>query len=99
MRRFIHFRRLPVAPASSVPFSCSGCQGLPYTSPVPEKDFLYFLFCWHLAGLILHGNGDFGFEEALSLFFLFRSGHTTIVAKLISPVKFCTVDFFTGFAP
>ena len=25
--------------------------------------------------------------------------HTKIVAKLITPLKFCTIDFFTGFAP
>src|SRR3954447_9838187 len=64
-----------------------------------KKYFLHFLFCWHLTDLILEGNGDFGFEEAWFLFFLFRSGHIIIVAKLISIVKFCTIDFFTGFDP
>jgi len=64
-----------------------------------QKDFLNLLLTWHFPGLILEGDGDLGFEEALLLLFLFRGGHRIIVAKLISLVKFCTIDFFTGFAP
>jgi hypothetical protein len=63
------------------------------STEIPPLSFL----TWHLACLILEGNGDFGFEEAELLFL--RGLHKIIVSKLISPVKFCTIDFFTGFAP
>src|SRR3954452_2165400 len=62
-----------------------------------QKDFLNLFLTWDFPGLVLQGNGDLGFEEALLL--LRGCSHTTIVAKLISPVEFCTIDFFTGFDP
>jgi hypothetical protein len=49
-----------------------------------------------LSQFVLEGNRDLGFEEAL---LLFRRGHMFIVAKLMKPVNFCTIDFCTGFAP
>src|SRR4051794_924212 len=62
-----------------------------------QKYFLNSFLTWHLACFILEGNGNLGFEEA---FLLLRGcSHTIIVAKLISPVKFCTIDFCTDFAP
>src|SRR3954454_16378401 len=62
-----------------------------------KKDFLNLFLTWGFPGLVLQGNGDLGFEEALLL--LRDCSRTTIVAKLISHVKFCTIDFFTGFDP
>src|SRR4051812_38957005 len=62
-----------------------------------QKDFLNLFFTWHFPSLVLESNGNLGFEEALLL--LRGCSHTTIVAKLISPVKFCTIDCCTGFAP
>jgi hypothetical protein len=64
-----------------------------------QKDFLNLFLTWHFPSLILEGNGDLGFEETLLLLFLFQGGYRSIVAKLISAVRFRTIDFFTGFAP